>query len=204
MIPRVLAVAAALVLMLGTARSSAQQPAKPPAKTTVTALMVEVTVSRYQGDKRISSLPYSISVTPDGNRANLRVGGDVAIPTTTFTPVKPATADAAGADAKEAKSSPSPLTSYSYRSIGTSIDVSATPTEDDRYKVSISLDESSVYPPGEAAKNMNVVGGAPAFRSLKSSNTLTLRDGQSVDYTAATDRITGEVARISVKLTVIN
>jgi hypothetical protein len=50
---------------------------------------------------------------------------------------------------------------------------------------------------------MNTVAGAPAFRSLRSSNTLILRDGQSVDYTAATDRITGEVARISVKLTVI-
>jgi Flp pilus assembly secretin CpaC len=199
MIPRALVVTAALLLTLAPARGWAQQPAKPTAKVTVTALMVEVTVSRYQGDKRISSLPYTISVTPDGNRANLRVGGEVAIPSTTFSPAKTATADAAGAEAKS-----TPLTSYSYRSIGTSIDVSATPADDDRFKVSISLEESSIYPPGEAAKNMNLVSGAPAFRSLRSSNTLTLRDGQSVDYTAATDRITGEVARISVKLTVIN
>jgi hypothetical protein len=31
-----------------------------------------------------------------------------------------------------------------------------------------------------------------------------LRDGQSLDYIGATDRVTGEVARISVKLTVVN
>ena len=167
------------------------QPPPQAAGANVTALMVEVTISRYQGEKRISSLPYTIAVTPDGKQSNLRMGGSVPIPSTTFTPSK-------DGDAK------APLTSYNYRDIGTGFDVTAAPASDGRYRISISIDESSVYPPGEAVKNEVVARDAPAFRSLRSNNTLVLRNGQSVEYTAATDRITGETARISVKLTVVN
>jgi hypothetical protein len=45
--------------------------------------------------------------------------------------------------------------------------------------------------------------GAPAFRSFKSNNTIALRDGQSLDYTMATDRISGEVYRVNIKLAVV-
>jgi type II secretory pathway component GspD/PulD (secretin) len=166
-------------------------PSPPPPATNVTALMVEITISRYQGDKRISSLPYTIAVTPDSKQSNLRMGGSVPIPSTTFTPSKEGDAKA-------------PLTSYTYRDIGTGFDVSAAPAAEGRYRISISIDESSVYPPGEAGKNDVLARDAPAFRSLRSNNTLLLRNGQSVEYTAATDRITGETARISVKLTVVN
>ena len=116
----------------------------------------------------------------------------------TFTPA-PA---AEKGDAAPAPKS-NPLTSYSYRTLGTNIDVSAAALDDGRFRVIISVEDSSLYPPGETGKGMITVPGVPAFRSLRSSNTLVLRDGQSVDYTAATDRITGEVARISVKLTVV-
>jgi hypothetical protein len=163
-------------------------PPTAPPRVNVTALMVEITISRFQGEKRLSSMPYTIAVSPDNVKSNLRMGGSVPIPSTTFTP---------GPDAK------APLTSYQYRDIGTSIDVAALPAEDGRYKITISIDESSVYP-GEAAKNEVLIKDAPAFRSLRSNNTMFLRHGQSIDYTAATDRITGETARITVKLTVVN
>ena len=174
------------------------QPAKSgtPPVPGVTALMVDVTISRYQGDKRTSHLPYTIAVLPNSDRSNLRVGGDVAIPSTTFTP-----SQTGGKEAGDTKGTP--LTSFNYRTIGTNIDVTAAALDDGRYRLIISVEDSSVYPPGETAKNMTTVPGAPAFRSLRSSNTLVLRDGQSVDYTAATDRISGEVARISVKMTVV-
>ena len=46
-------------------------------------------------------------------------------------------------------------------------------------------------------------GGQPVFRSFQSSNTMILRDGQSVQYTAAADRISGESIRVDVRLTVL-
>ena len=46
--------------------------------------------------------------------------------------------------------------------------------------------------------------GVPVFRSFGSSNTLVLRDGQSRQYTAAADRVTGESIRVDVALTVLD
>jgi type II secretory pathway component GspD/PulD (secretin) len=186
-------VVAVVTLGLSVPTAWAQPPAKPPLKSNVTALMVDVTISRYQGDKRISSLPYTIAVLPNSDRSTLRVGGEVPIPSVTFTP------------AKEGEAKSAPLASYSYRNIGTNIDVTAASMEDDRYRIIITIEETSVYPQGEAAKNdTNVLSSPPAFRRLSSANTLALRHGQSVEYTAATDRLTGEIAKVSVKLTVVN
>jgi hypothetical protein len=159
------------------------QPAAIPA-----ALVVEVTISRYQGDKRLSSLPYTLSVTPDKGTSTLRVGGQIPIPTAPL-PV-------GNVEAK-------PAQSYAYRDIGTNLDITAVAADDGRYRVSLAVEESSVYPPADASRGGVTVAGAPAFRSLRSSNAVLLRDGQTVEYVAATDRVTGETARISVKLTVL-
>lgn len=167
----------------------AQEPAKPVVKAaSVTALLVEVTISRYLGDKRLSSTPYELSVTPQ-HRASLRMGGDVPVPTTTITPGqgdKPATTAA----------------SYSYRSIGTFIDVTAESAFDGQYRLGLTIEDSSIYPP-ELSPPSTKTTGASAFRTFKSTNTIALRDGQTLDYVMATDRISGEVYRVNVKMTVV-
>lgn len=179
-------------LFFGATLTAGQQsPASP--STTVTALMVEVTVNRYQGDKRLSSIPYVLAVTPDKERATLRVGGEIPIQRL------------ANPSAKDQETTPPP--SFGYRSIGTNIDVSAAPAADGRYRLAITLEETSVYA-DESARSMSrapavVASGLPAFRNLRVSNALILKDGQSLEFTAASDRISGEVARIAVKLTVV-
>ena len=55
------------------------QPARP-------TLMVEITVNRVRDGKRVSTTPYTLAVSPDGPRSTLRIGGEVPIPTTTFSP----------------------------------------------------------------------------------------------------------------------
>ena len=150
--------------------------------------MVDVTISRHFGDKVLSNTPYQLSVIP-GDRSQLRMGGDVPVPTTTFTPGggdKPATT----------------LASYSYRQIGTNIDVQAQLPIDGQYRLKVSVEESSIYPP-EVAPASTKATGAPAFRRFQSENDFALRDGQSLNYMMATDRISGEVYRVSVKLTVV-
>jgi len=199
--PRLAAQPAATVIQELPPQTAKAVPERLPVVASISALMVEVTVARYQGDKQISSLPYMLSVTPDESVTSLRVGGDMAIPSIV---VK---AGDAG-DAKAAQSG-----GYSYRSIGTSLDVRASPAitsasttapTEGRYRLSISVEETSVYPTNEAAKNNMFVSNAPAFRSFRATNRVVLRNNQSLTYTAATDRITGETTRISVKLTVIN
>ena len=41
------------------------------------------------------------------------------------------------------------------------------------------------------------------FRSFKLSNTLLLKDGQSTQLTSASDKVSGEVLRVDVTLTVV-
>ena len=48
----------------------AQAPPTPPPGSD-TAIQLQVVVSRYQGEKKISSLPYSLSVNPDGRKTSL-------------------------------------------------------------------------------------------------------------------------------------
>ena len=172
-----------------------EQPAQPipraasVAKAPAIPLEVQVVLARYQGEKRISSMPYVLAVNANGAVASLNMGADVAVPSTTFTP--------AGSGA-----TPSPLVSFNYRSVGTSITCNATTTsEDGRFEVVLGVDDNSVYvkeenpPPGLA--------GMPSFRSFRSRNTLLLRDGQTRQYTAATDRVSGETIRIDVTLKVV-
>lgn len=181
--------AAAIVLgLLASAGSAAAQ--QKPRVDTETLMMVEVTISRHLGDKRLSSTPYSLTVTPH-NRSSLRMGGDVPVPSTSFTP----------AQKEDAKPS-TPLVSYTYRTVGTNIDVNAGAHVDDKFLLTIAIEESSIYPP-EASPPTTKTTGAPAFRGFKSNNSLALSDGQSLEYVMATDRISGEVYRVSVKMTVV-
>jgi Flp pilus assembly secretin CpaC len=183
-----IALALAVVVSDSTGSIAAQQQPAKPRVDTETLMMVEVTISRHSGDKRLSSTPYSLTVVPH-NRSSLRMGGEVPVPTTTFTPKD---------DTKQAN----PLTSFGYRPIGTNIDVSAGAHVDDKFILTIAIEESSIYAP-EGAPTATKTTGMPAFRSFKSNNSMALRDGQSLEYVMATDRISGEVYRVNVKMTVV-
>ena len=153
---------------------------------------VEVVISRYRGEKKISSLPYFLAVNA-GERSQptkLRMGANVPVPSTTFSPL-------ATADGKPA----SPLVSYNYRDVGTNIDCSARPLGDGRFAVYVNVGERSVVEP-PATCNSNA-GCAPVIRNFESENNLVLRDGQTRQFTAAADRITGEVVKVDVTLKVV-
>jgi hypothetical protein len=162
-----------------------RQPRPSPAP--AIPLEVQVVISRYQGEKKISSLPYMLAVNSDGVNSQLNIGANVPIPTTTFTPAGP--------------DKPVPLVSYNYSNVGTNIDCRVTTAEDGRFELTLSVDESTVVTNTESVSG--AVSGAPVMRSFKSRNRLLLRDGQTRQYTAATDRVSGETIRIEVTLRVL-
>jgi hypothetical protein len=160
----------------------------------ITPLDVEVVISRYLNDKRISSLPYFLAVNASraSEKTSLRMGANVPVPSTAFTPAQPT------ADGKPA-STVSPLISYNYQDIGTNIDCSARPLGDGRFVVNITVGERSVV---QGANVSGAVQGAPIIRNFSASNNLVLRDGQTRQFTAAADRVTGEVMKVDVTLKV--
>lgn len=176
-------------------------PAAPkPAAGPVTPLKIQVLISRYQGDKKISSLPYTLSVNSTavtidatrGSHANLRMGAKVPV-----TMMAPPT----GADGK-----PLPLTTVTtgpiqYQDVGTNIDCFVWPLDDGRFRLEITVDDSSVY--GDDKSMPDAAKGSPTFRSFRASDSMILKDGGTSQFTTATDKVSGEIVKVDVTLTVV-
>ena len=166
---RVLKMIPAALIVLTTANLAAQNAQAPAASAArpgwPLSLKVSLVFSRYQGDKKISSIPHTLWVTAnEQGRTSLRMGTQVPITSTVF-----------GKEGERAQSS------YNYRDVGTNIDCAATVVQDGAaYKLSITITDSSVYYPDQsdaAIKSATVATGAPAFRNFNSSFVLLLHDG---------------------------
>jgi hypothetical protein len=151
-------------------------------------LQLQVVVARYQGEKRVSSLPYLLSINsgPAPNfgintSGSLRMGTKIAVPSTTVS---------------EGKST----TTFEYRDVGTSIDAGAARRPDGSFNVSLTVADSGVYPDDQ--KTSASSAGLPVIRSFQSTNRLILKDGQMAQFTAAADRLSGETVRVEVTLRV--
>jgi hypothetical protein len=119
-------------------------------------------------------------------QTQLTIGSDVPVPATTF------------AAAGDGKTGNQPLRSYSYRNVGTVISAGAIPADEERFELALSIDESSVGTSIQGAGTESM----PVFKSFKTRNRLLLRSGQTREFTAATDRVSGETVRIEVTLTI--
>jgi len=191
------------------ARSASPAPAASPAASAPEArptraesagasLRVQVVITRYEGEKKVSSLPYSFIVVSGERRATqLRMGIEVPIPVTT---IANASAGSPGI--------PPPTTSIQYRNVGTSLDCTADVMSDGRYKLNISLDQASIYAapdrrPSAASAVQTAMADAPMFRSYRSTFNALMRDGQSTQFVAAADPVTGDVSKVDVTVNVV-
>lgn len=152
-------------------------------------LRVQLVVSRYQGEKKISSIPYTLSVVANGrDSTSVRMGIQVPVPTTV---------PKAGAEGFP------PMTSYNYRTVGTNIDCTARTIDAGVFRLDLTVEDTSVFVPEKEGPVASGVAGVPAFRNFTSRFTLLLRDGQTGQHTAATDPVSGEVLRVDVTMNVL-
>ena len=164
-------------------------PAAPkPALAAVTPLKVSVVVSRFQGEKKLSSLPFTLSVNA-GSRATLRMGAKVPV-MMMMTANMPKDLPQGGP--------------VQYQDVGTSIDCNVSAVQDDgRFRVEITIDDSSVYGEGPNPTDNKPPPGNPSFRSFRASDSMVLRDGQTSQFTTATDKVSGEIVKVDVTLNVV-
>jgi len=165
------------------------KPAPPTPKPPAPSVPAKVTVviSRSQGEKKISSMPYTLSVS--GTHANLRLG--TMIPIMMMSPAPPA---------PDGKPIPQ-VGPIQYKDVGTNIDCEVRTLEEGRFMLNLSLEDSSVYPDEQALPGGTK--GNPSFRSFRASNSMILKDGQTGQFTSATDKLTGETVKVDVTLTVV-
>ena len=189
--------ACVFVLALGTlahgqdqAEDAARRQEAVRRATIVTPLRVDVVISRISAEsgETISRLPYTLLVNAnDSNITTLNMGAEVPVPTM-MTPTV------------DGKPAPNVLQTgpVTYRSVGTNINIrQVRALEGGRFAMELRIEDSSVYDEGQNQR------GAPVFRSFRASNNIVLRDGQSIEFTAAADRVSGEVVRAEVTLEVL-
>jgi hypothetical protein len=162
-----------------------EKPAPPAARSAMNAtpLKVQVVIARYQGEKKISSMPYTLTSNANSH-ANLRMGTRIPVTMAAVTTPKEAPA-------------PAPI---QYQDVGTNIDCSPTALDDGRYLLLISLEDSSIYPDDAPATGSR---GNPSFRSFRATNSMVLKTGETGQFTTATDKVTGETVKVDVTLTVL-
>lgn len=161
-----------------------------PAQTekTITPLRVQVTFTEFDGDKKISSLPYTFLVNADerGERAALRMGLKVPIEASSNAGVK----------------------QIQFQDVGTNLDGRAEKTEDGRFLLMLNVEKSSAYLPGASEKPASFGGSEvsrsqPTFQQFRTQANLLIRDGQTIQTTVATDPVTGRVLKVDVTINVV-
>ncbi len=186
---RLMSAAMVMLMTVAVGAQDGQAPAQAArAGAGLVSLKVSLVLSRYQGDKKLTSMPYTLSVIVN-DRASLRMGTQIPVPTTVI---------GVGKDGEASKS-------YSYKDVGTNIDCLATSPHDGTYKLTLTVSDSSVYYPDQTepvARSIVASTGAPAFRSFMATFSILLRDGQTTQYTTATDQMTGQVLKIDATLNV--
>jgi hypothetical protein len=128
-------------------------------------------------------MPYTLMVNAGGH-SNIRMGTKIPITMLSMANV-PKDAPVGG-----------PI---QYQDVGTNIDCGATEVEGGRYSLGITVDDSSVYPDDQAGATK----GSPSFRSFRAGNTLVLKNGETGQFTSATDKVSGETVKVDVTLTVM-
>lgn len=160
--------------------AASSSAASAPADMNKPMLRMQLVVSRYEGEKKLGSLPYVFVVTPNmASQMHIRFGVDVPVPSPNFA--------ANGAAPVE------------YRNMGTNIDCfNVRDLTGGRYQFDFNVQNSAVLPGQDSTKDAR-----PLFRRFDSSFTAVLRDGQSMQTIASTNPVTGEVVKIDVTLNVL-
>jgi hypothetical protein len=148
-------------------------------------IKVQIVFTEFDGDKKISSMPYSFVVIADE-----KVGGyySTTLRTGVRVPIE--------LDSKEQK--------ITYLDIGSNIDCGIRTEEDGRFHLYLTFDRSALYP-NKSAEGERLVanpGGQPLVRQFRASENLILKDGQTSESLLSTDPHSGHTLRVSVTINV--
>jgi hypothetical protein len=179
-------------LAMGTRWVSAQEKPKSEdaaieaRQAETTPLKISVTFTEFEGDRKVKSLPYTTIVIADGKnpKSVVKMGSRVPVYT-----------------GKEY--------GMQYLDVGSNIDCQASRTKDNKFDLRLSLDRSWVegnvavaVDPGTPLQSSGQFP-EPILRQFKSELSLTLRDGQTVESSFATDPLSGKVFRVEVSLNIV-
>lgn len=185
------------VLALGVPRAAAQEKEKvtdtakaAEAARPVTPVRVQVVFNEFDGEKKTSSLPYTLLVNADdkGPLASVRIGLKVPMQVSS----------ASGASDKHTE----------WQNLDVNLDGSASRMDDGRFLLRLGAEKLGIYTSSvnqkvSGVESMEVNTTQPVIANFRTQLNLLLRDGQTIQSSVATDPITGHVVKVDVTLNVI-
>jgi hypothetical protein len=150
-----------------------------------TPIKVQIVFTELDGDKKISSMPYTFTVITEE-----RVGGNYSTRMRTGIRVPIET------DGKDQKTT--------YLDVGTNIDCGIKAEDDGRFHVYLIFERAALYPnkSTEGERLVSDPGGQPLIRQFRSDETLIMKDGQTSENLLSTDPTNGHTFRVSVAINV--
>lgn len=182
---------ATLVVMVGlmAPSTSAQSKVIPPPSSSspasqpragIVPLSVRVVITRSLDGKPATIRPYELEVPAnDKDGATLGSGVQILIPMVTVG---------------------DKVTGPVYKDVGTVIKCGATSLEAGRFRVSLELEDASVLPDAKLPSDGN---RGPWIQTFRTEQVLVLRDGQTTEFASGIDRVSGELVKVAVTLTVV-
>ena len=170
--------------LLAQEKSQDKPKSEEKAKASV-PIKVQIVFTEFDGDKKISSMPYSFVVVADE-----KIGGyySTTLRTGVRVPIE--------LDSKEQK--------ITYLDIGSNIDCGIRTEDDGRFHLYLTFDRSALYP-NKSTEGERLVanpGGQPLVRQFRASENLILKDGQTSESLLSTDPHSGHTLRVSVTINV--
>jgi hypothetical protein len=170
--------------LLAQEKSQDKPKSEEKAKPSV-SIKVQIVFTEFDGDKKISSMPYSFMAIADE-----KVGGyySTSLRTGVRIPVEMGSKDQ----------------QTIYMDIGSNIDCGIRSEEDGRYRVYLIFDRSALYPnkSAEGERMVTSPNGQPLIRQFRTSENLILKDGQTSENIFSTDPLSGHTLRVSVTINV--
>lgn len=191
-------IAIVLALAPTPAASVRQAPGtQPAAKPLPVSLKLDVTLSRLQGEKKVSSMPFTLWMLATGANVSLRMGVDIPVGNSLVT------SGNENASGNRTTTVSSTTNRVEFRNVGTSIDCYVNPAADGRFTVDLRIQDSSIFTTDADTRAPLKLADPMAFRTFTFSNQQLMRDGQTAQWTSAPDKFTGEVLRVDTTLTVV-
>jgi hypothetical protein len=179
-------------LLIATTVVFPQDQAKSSNEQISSHLRIDFLLTEYNGQQKISSLPYTISMESGPENGppigSIRMGVKVPIAEGVFSQGQP--------------------TQFTYTNVGTDIDCRAKDRGDGSYDLALSINRSSVYTEAANAtqaeeQTLHAVSTHPVIQNFSTNFPLRMRDGDTQEGTSATDPFNGHVLKVTVTLHVV-
>ncbi len=170
-----------IVVMVVAGAGALDAQERPEARVPI-PVKLQIVFERFQGEKRLTSEPYTMSLNANDRPGRIRMGVTV--------PMR--------MDRVNDREVPGNVV---YRDVGNGADCSVTSLDPARFKIDCTFDQSSI------ASTQGVPAAAlvpPLLRSFRSESGVVLRNKENAQFIVGTDPVSGERLQVSLTLLVSN